>query len=69
MCRGASTMRSMLNKFEHVGGRLGPVQRGTNGSYTLHGTGTGTWMGTIENNGSLSLSLSLCAVCTVHSII
>ena len=36
----------------------------SNGSYKLHGTGTGngTRMGTIGNNGSLSLSLSLCSV-------
>ena len=42
----------------------------TNGSDTLHstetGTGTGNRMGTIENNGSLSLSRSR-AVCTSHN--
>ena len=36
------------------------------GSDTLHGTGIGTGtgnrMGTIENNGSMYLSLSLCSV-------
>ena len=40
------------------------------GSYILHwtgnrtGTGTGIGMDTIENNGYLSLSLSLCNVCS-----
>ena len=35
-----------------------------NDSYTLHGTrtGTGNGIGTVENNGSMFLSLSLCSV-------
>ena len=44
-----------------------------NGSDTLHGTETGTETGnrmdTIENNCFLNLFLSLCNVCTVHSVI
>ena len=69
-------MRSKLNKFEHFQG-VGPwsctwAGAGTlymdlpYGSYTLHGTGTtnviGTGMDTMENNGYLSLFLSLCSV-------
>ena len=39
-----------------------------NGLVTLHGTGTGTGIDTIENNGTLSLPCP-CVVSTVHSVI
>ena len=39
------------------------IQSHRDGSYTSHGIGTGTRAGTIENNGSLSLSL-----CNVYCI-
>ena len=69
-----SFTRWLWRKSVRVGGRetLRHTSR-TYGSYTLYGTetetGTGYGIGTVENNGSLSLFLSLCSVyITQHSI-